>query len=75
MFLVLMKLGVTIFNPPAVFGVYWAYVFPMSAMATGAVKMAQYEESRATEAVAWVLVGVSVLTLIAVFLRMSAHHV
>lgn len=74
LFCVLIRLGPTFRNKPPVMGTYWAYVFPISAMATAGVKNAAYEDTVATQVLAWVLIGVAMSALLLVFGRMSLHQ-
>ena len=54
---------------------YWAYVFPLAAVAAAAAKYADAEGSDAARVLAWAQTGVAALALGAVWCRMSAHCV
>ena len=59
---------------PDVFGAYWAYVFPLAALASCSVKMAVREDTQEAKALAWVLIIISQVGAVIVFCRMSWHH-
>ncbi|KAJ1448429.1 voltage-dependent anion channel [Pelagophyceae sp. CCMP2097] len=67
------KLGPTLLGAPSVLGVYWAYVFPLAALATAAVRAAEFDDSRGSRGLAWTLVALATATLILVAARMAAH--
>ena len=71
----LIRLGPKIVNAPPSLGSYWAYVFPMSALATATIRYAWVTETIATEIMAIVFVVLAILALLAVFLRMCLHAV
>ena len=79
MILVLMKLGPKLLAKPAVFGIYWAYVFPLAAVAACAVRQADAMQMGSrpvvAEVFAWIMVGIADLMLGLVFLRMTWHQV
>mmetsp|Transcript_14077 Transcript_14077/g.29699 ORF Transcript_14077/g.29699 Transcript_14077/m.29699 type:complete len:111 (-) Transcript_14077:321-653(-) len=62
-------------EPPSTLGVYWAYVFPLSAVATAAVKYAEGARSVPSEVLAWTLVSGAVAMTCAVFCRFSHHQI
>mmetsp|Transcript_54418 Transcript_54418/g.80780 ORF Transcript_54418/g.80780 Transcript_54418/m.80780 type:complete len:380 (+) Transcript_54418:36-1175(+) len=51
------------------FGTYWAYVFPLAGIATSSVRYAESQPSIASCGLAYILVAVSLITLLAVFVR------
>ena len=59
MALILFKLGLTICNIPGVFGVNWAYVFPLAGLASSVVKYAEFKDTPQARILAWVFVGLS----------------
>ena len=67
--------GPKILAEPSVLGVYWAYVFPIAALATSAVANAEVEDSVLSKALAWILMAMALLSLLVVFCRMSYHHI
>ena len=70
---VLFQLGLHSAKKPSVFGVYWAYVFPIAALATNAIKMADTQQSKASEIIAWILIVFATFTIVGVFIRMCYH--
>ena len=74
MLCLLIRTGPTITAKPAVFGVYWAYVFPMSALATAAIVNAEDAQTAGSKGLAVALVALAALTIVMVFCRMSYHH-
>ena len=75
--LLLVRLGPKLIEKPLALGTYWAYVFPLSALATAFVAYAGGDGGGGTakEGVACVFVLLSVASLVAVFGRMSWHQV
>lgn len=71
--LLLLRSGPTILKEPVFFGVYWAYTFPLAALATSGVRHAQAVDTFASKFLAWALIGVAEVGLIVVFSRMSYH--
>lgn len=59
---------------PAVLGVYWAYVFPASALAALAVLIAADRQTLLADVIAVALAAFAVVTVAGVFVRMSAHQ-
>lgn len=72
--LLLARLGPKLFEKPLALGTYWAYVFPLSALATAFVGFAD-GGAAAAEGVACAFVALSVASLVAVVGRMSWHQV
>ena len=77
--LVLVRLGPQICRKPAVLGTYWAYVFPLAALATCGVQQAGSgvpagRESFPAQVLAWVLVALASTMLVVVMLRLLNHH-
>ena len=70
-----MRIGPNIVARPNVFGAYWAYVFPISALATSAVQNAVAEGTAGARGLAAALVGLATLTIAVVVVRMTLHHV
>ena len=78
--MVLLRLSPQFARKPVLLGTYWAYVFPLAALAASSVRYATIgrpsgTETAPAEALAWVLVGVASLMLLSVFLRMLWHQV
>lgn len=73
-FLFLCKIGPEIIKQPSVLGLYWAYVFPLSSLASTLVKYAKAERTKASEILAVFFVCLAVLALAVVFLRMTYHQ-
>jgi hypothetical protein len=59
MLIILIKLGMKFFTSPSVFGVYWAFVFPIAAFAGSSVKMAEYQDTRGAKIVSWAIIAFS----------------
>ena len=83
MVMVLLRLSPQFATKPVLLGTYWAYVFPLAALAASSVRYATIgrptgtatgTETAPAEALAWVLVSVASLTLLSVFLRMLWHE-
>lgn len=74
MFCLLIRTGPTITAKPNVFGAYWAYVFPMSALATAGVVYAEDAQTAGPKGLAVALVALAAVTIVVVFCRMSYHH-
>jgi tellurite resistance protein TehA-like permease len=72
-FMLLIKIGPEILKPPPALGAYWAYVFPMSALATALIRYAITETTRTTEVFALIFVVFAVIALVVVFIRTSIH--
>ena len=65
-------------NTPPVFGVYWSYVFPFAILGAASVHNGDvfHEEGTAVAWVlAWMLVVLALVSLVAVFARMVVHQV
>jgi tellurite resistance protein len=73
--LLLLRLGPKLLAEPEALGAYWAYVFPLSALATGFVKYAESDGTTTSMAVACVFVALSCASLVVVTFRMWWHHV
>jgi len=73
--IVLLGLSPTILKPPELFGAYWAYVFPMAALATCSIKMAKTHDSYEAKVLAWACIALATFALFVVFCRMSWHQV
>ena len=78
--MVLLRLSPQFATKPVLLGTYWAYVFPLAALAASSVRYATIgrpsgTETAPAEAIAWVLVSVASLMLLSVFLRMLWHQV
>jgi tellurite resistance protein TehA-like permease len=74
LFMLLIRIGPKILKPPPALGAYWAYVFPMSALATALIRYAIIETTRTTEVLALTFVVFAVIALVVVFIRTSIHE-
>ena len=74
-FLLLIKLGPKIMMEPPALGAYWAYVFPVSALATACVHMATVDDTVANEVLALILVVLALFAVIVVFARFAFHWI
>jgi tellurite resistance protein TehA-like permease len=72
-FVMLVKMGPQIVQPPATLGHHWAYVFSMSALATATISYAGIETNGTTIALAYVFIALAILALTIVLIRMSVH--
>lgn len=75
LFLCLLSSGPQLLRKPAFPGIYWAYVFPLAALACAAIMYASTEGSRSARFVAWMFVAIAAIGLILVFCRMFHHQV
>ncbi|KAJ8602022.1 hypothetical protein CTAYLR_002790 [Chrysophaeum taylorii] len=73
MLLLLLRLGPKLLARPETLGVYWAYVFPLAALATASIRFASTYDTQVARILAWILVGVSTAAIITVSCRMSVH--
>jgi tellurite resistance protein TehA-like permease len=73
--LLLLRLGPIIWQRPPVLGVYWAYAFPLSALATALLRYATIVDTTSSHVLAVVFLVVSLLALVVVFCRTSFHCV
>jgi tellurite resistance protein TehA-like permease len=73
LFFLLARQGPKLLERPIVIGVYWAYVFPLAAMATFAINIARTYQSALAETVAAILSVMAILGFFAVISRMSFH--
>lgn len=73
--LVLIRLGPKLKERPSTLGVYWAYVFPLAALATAGLRFADVQDSNPAKILAWILLIVATLALVTVFCRMAIHLV
>jgi tellurite resistance protein TehA-like permease len=71
--LLLFRLGQNIIMRPPVLGAYWAYVFPLSGLASATIRYARTLESIASEVMATVFLVVAVLALVIVLCRLCIH--
>jgi tellurite resistance protein TehA-like permease len=71
--LLLCRVGPTIAERPPVLGMYWAYVFPLSGLASATIRYAKVRKSTASEVMATVFLVVAALALVIVFCRSSMH--
>lgn len=71
--LLLFRLGPQISQQPPSLGAYWAYVFPLAALATASVRFSTKDYNRSTIVVSAVSVVVSVVALAIVNARMWYH--
>jgi hypothetical protein len=68
------RAGRALVRTPTVLGEYWAYVFPLTAVAIATVRYAADEGSVPAAVLAWAEVCIALLALCIVFARMSWHH-
>ena len=73
LFVLLGKIGPRIATKPAVFGEYWAYVFPLAAVATAWLRYASVVGTRAAEVVGMFFLAFASLALVLVVCRMTYH--
>ena len=73
LFVLLVKIGPQIVQPPVTLGYYWAYVFSMSALATATLCYAGIETNGTTVVLAIVFIALASLALFIVFVRMCLH--
>ena len=73
--ILLLRLGPIITKRPPVLGIYWAYVFPSSALATASLRYASITDTKSSYVVATVFVILSFLAVIIVFCRTLYHCV
>ena len=71
--LLLFRLGPALGREPAIFGEYWTYVFPLSAMATATIRYASVLQSRSTEVLATIMIGVAFVAYLLVVVRAIFH--
>lgn len=71
--LLLFRLGPTILQRPPVLGTYWAYVFPLAALATAMVRYASAMGTRVSRVLAQVGVVLSTIAVVIVYFRMYLH--
>jgi tellurite resistance protein TehA-like permease len=72
-FLLLFKIGPQITKRPPSLGSYWAYVFPMSALATATIRYAWIVKTRSAEVMSLIFVALAIFALFVVFCRMCIH--
>lgn len=73
LFVIFAKVGPRIMQQPGVVGEYWAYVFPLSSVATAWTRYAYVTNTKSSLVVASFFIVVSVLALIVVGLRLLMH--
>jgi tellurite resistance protein TehA-like permease len=71
--LLLIRLGPTICMRPPVLGTYWAYVFPLSGLASAMIEYATKQKSTASEVMATVFLVVAALAKFIVLSRFIMH--
>lgn len=71
--LLLFRLGPTIAKKPPSLGTYWAYVFPLSGLATAILQYANTQQSYAANVMAIIFLCLAVLALAIVCLRFLIH--
>ena len=72
-FLFLVRIGQQLASPPPSLGFYWAYVFPVSALATGTIRYAAREPSTTTGILACTFITIATVVLLIVISRMCLH--
>ena len=73
MFLLLARIGVTILQDPVVLGVYWAYIFPLAALASASAHYAANEGTLGARILCYVIVSIALLAVAIVSIRMTLH--
>ena len=73
LFAFLIRSAPNIFARPQVFGTYWAYVFPVAAVAVLSIKIAESCQTALSEAVASICSILATIAFLVVLTRMSAH--
>lgn len=73
LFIIFSKAGPMIVREPGVLGEYWAYVFPLAAVATAFARYAAIVETLAADVLASIFIGIAGLTLLTVVWRMIFH--
>jgi tellurite resistance protein TehA-like permease len=73
--LLILKTGPRIAENPKSFGAYWAYVFPLSALATSCIRYAIIRDSTTADIMAVVFMGVAIVALLVVLTRMVVHMI
>ena len=75
MLLLLARIGVTILQDPVVLGVYWAYIFPLAALASASAHYADDASTSGARILCYVFVSIALLAVVTVFTRMTLHFV
>ena len=73
LFILLGKIGPKILKKPTVFGEYWAYVFPLAALATAWLRYASVVDTKSAEGVALFFLAFATLALVLVLCRVTYH--
>lgn len=73
LFLLFAKIGPRIAQDPGVLGEYWAYVFPLAAVATAWIRYAAVVQTTAATVVAVLFWSIAMVALLAVLVRMFLH--
>lgn len=73
--LLLVRIGPQIARRPPVLGAYWAYVFPLSSLATASLRYAWEVSTIGSQLLAFAAVMLSFVALAVVFVRMSYHTI
>ena len=71
----LVLLQPNIYKTPPIFGAYYAYVFPINALAISGIHYSKSENTRATVALAWILIVIATLAASTVILRTLAQFI
>jgi len=69
-YLLLCRLGLTILKRPPILGVYWAYIFPTSALATALIHYASVIDTRTARVIAIISILLAFVFVIVVSFRM-----
>jgi tellurite resistance protein TehA-like permease len=72
-FVLLVRIGPKIWSPPPSLGAYWAYVFPLSALAGAMIRYASIVDTLAAQVAAIIFLAISVLATSMVCARMLYH--
>jgi len=72
-FLLLVRMGPQILQPPRLLGVNWAYIFPQAAMSILSIKIAEHFQSPVMNTIAIMLSSIATLVIVIVAIRLAAH--
>lgn len=73
LFLLLVRIGPKIWQAPPSLGAYWAYVFPLSALATALIRCAVVADTTGAKILALIFMAIAILATAAVWIRMMVH--
>ncbi|CAB9509672.1 expressed unknown protein [Seminavis robusta] len=73
LFMLFARIGPAFVREPGVLGEYWAYVFPLAAVATAWIRYASVVNTTAATIVAAAFMSVAIVALVSVLARMTIH--